>query len=101
MAGTYIKNATYVFAVQYSGDYQSTYDIAQKQFPTFQGGVKYIPNQKFVFFLKTQQGTEVVIQPGNYVVQGSNGEFFTLTEDEFNAQYKFAGDMAFEQIKKG
>jgi hypothetical protein len=90
MAETYIKNATYVFAAQYSGDIGSTYEIGSKQFPTFQGGVKYIPNQRFVFFLKTQQGTEVVIQPGNYVVQGSNGEFFTLTSDEFNAQYQKA-----------
>jgi hypothetical protein len=89
MAQTYIKNATYVLAIQYDGNINSTYDIAQKQFgDSFQGGVKYIPNQKFVFFLKTQQGTEVVINPGNFVIQGSSGEFFTLTEDAFYAQYQ-------------
>jgi hypothetical protein len=100
MAQQYTKNPTYVLAAQYEGSFNSAYDIAYKQFPTFQGGVKFISNQPFVFFLKTQQGAEVVIESGNFVIQGSNGEFFTLTEDEFNAQYKFAGDMAFEQIKK-
>jgi hypothetical protein len=100
MAEQYIKNPTFVLAAQYNGEIGSTYDIASKQFPTFQGGVKYIPNQRFVFFLKTQQGTEVVIEPKNYVIQGSDGYFFTLTEEAFRAQYKPAGDMAFEQIKK-
>lgn len=88
MAQQYIKNPTYVLAVQYRGDIGSTYEIAYKTFPTFQGGVKYIANQRFVFFLKTQQGTEVVIEPGNFVIQGSNGEFFTLTEEAFYAQYQ-------------
>ena len=88
MANTYIKNPTYVLAVQYDGNINSTYDIAGKNFPTFQGGVKYIPNQRFVFFLKTLQGSEVIIEPGNFVIQGSNGDFFTLTEDAFYAQYQ-------------
>lgn len=99
MAQQYIKNPTYVLAVQYRGDIGSTYDIGSKQFPTFQGGVKYIANQPFVFFLKTQQGTEVVIERGNFVIQGSNGEFFTLNESDFNSQYQSVGDKAFEQIK--
>lgn len=88
MAQQYIKNPIYVLAVQYDGNINSTYDIGAKQFPTFQGGVKYISNQRFVFFLKTQQGTEVVIEPGNFVIQGSNGEFFTLTEEAFYTQYQ-------------
>jgi len=88
MAQQYIKNPIYVLAAQYDGNINSTYDIGVKNFPTFQGGVKYIPNQRFVFFLKTQQGAEVVIEPGNFVIQGSNGEFFTLTEEAFYAQYQ-------------
>lgn len=88
MAEQYMKNPTYVLAVQYNGDINSAYGIAQKSFPTFQGGIKFIANQRFVFFLKTQQGTEVVIEPGNIVIQGSNEEFFTLTEEAFNTQYK-------------
>lgn len=88
MAQTYIKNATYVLAVQYDGNINSAYGIAEKEFPTFQGGIKFIANQRFVFFLKTQQGTEVVIEEGNFVIQGSNGEFFTLTEEAFYAQYQ-------------
>lgn len=100
MAQQYIKNPIYVLASQYDGEIGSTYNIGYKTFPTFQGGVKYIPNQPFVFFLKTQQGTEVVIEKGNFVIQGSDGEFFTLNESDFNSQYKYAGDMAFEQVKK-
>jgi hypothetical protein len=88
MASTYIKNPIYVLAVQYDGNINSSYDIAYKQFPTFQGGIKFISNQSPVFFLKTSQGSEVIIESGNFVIQGSNGEFFTLTEDAFYAQYQ-------------
>ena len=34
MAQQYIKNPTYVLAVQYRGDIGSTYEIAYKTFPT-------------------------------------------------------------------
>ena len=88
MAQQYIKNPIYVLAVQYNGDFGSAYGIAEKSFPTFQGGIKFIANQPFVFFLKTQQGTEVVIEEGNFVIQGSNGEFFTLNESDFYSQYR-------------
>lgn len=89
MAQTYIKNPIYVLAALYDGSIDSANDIASKQFgDAFQGRVTFTPNQPMAFFLKTQQGTEVVIEPGNFVIQGSDGEFFTLPEDIFYTQYK-------------
>ena len=89
MAQQYIKNPIYVLAVQYDGSIDSANDIASNQFgDAFQGGVKFIPNQDFYFFLKTQQGAEVVIETDNFVIQGSDGEFFTLPEDIFFTQYQ-------------
>lgn len=88
MAQQYIQNPTYVLAAQFSGDFPSTYDIAQKQFPSFQGGIKFLAEQRFVFFLRTAQGVEVVINPSDYVVQGSDGKFFVLDATSFESQYQ-------------
>jgi hypothetical protein len=88
MAEQYMKNPTYVLATQYTGEYDSAYAIAEKEFGRFPGGIKFVPNQPFVFYLKNAQSPEVVIEPGNFVIQGSDGEFFTLTEETFYAQYR-------------
>jgi hypothetical protein len=88
MAQQFVQNPTYVLAAYYKGNIESAYDIAQKQFPNFQGGIKFSAEQSFVFFLRTSQGLEVVIEKGNYVVQGSDGKFFVLDATSFESQYQ-------------
>lgn len=88
MAQQFVQNPTYVLAANYKGDISSAYEIAQKQFPNFQGGIKFSAEQKFVFFLRTAEGLEVVINPSDYVVQGSDGKFFVLDATSFESQYQ-------------
>jgi hypothetical protein len=88
MAQTYVKNPIYVLAVKYEGDVDSANNIASDFEDSFQGRITFSPDQGMLFFLRTQQGAEVLIEPNNFVIQGSDGEFFTLPEDIFFTQYQ-------------
>jgi hypothetical protein len=88
MAQQYQKKPVYVFAVQYTGTTESANDIAQNQFDNFQGGLNYLESGDIFFFIRTAEGSQVVVVEKNYVIQGSDGKFFTLSDQAFELQYR-------------
>ena len=80
MAEKYMKNPTYVLAAQYTGEIDSAYAIAQKEFQNFPGGIKFKPTLPFIFYLKNAQSPEVVIERGNFVIQGSDYVYVGLQD---------------------
>lgn len=88
MAQQYQKNPVYVFAAQYDGSVNSANIIAQNEFDNFQGGLNYLESGDIVFFIRTAEGSQVVVDVDNYVIQGGDGKFFTLSAQAFNLQYR-------------